>query len=57
MDHRWKLYGDGNFHDLQQDPEEKTPLETIPAEAAPVMEKFKAVLERMKSPDAESAIP
>ena len=51
MDHRWKLYEDGAFHDLRQDPEEKNPLETIPPEAADVVERFKSVLGRMRNAD------
>lgn len=48
MDHRWKLYDNGDFHDLRQDPDEKTPLSSIPPEAAAVAQRFREVHARMR---------
>lgn len=47
MDKRWKLYDNGDFHDLVKDPDETSPLPAIPAEAAEVAKRFQEVLDRM----------
>lgn len=47
MDHRWKLYDNGDFHDLKNDPDEKHPVSPIPAEAVAVKRRFEAIHARM----------
>lgn len=47
MDHRWKLYDNGDFHDLTNDPDEKAPLSPVPREALETKARFEAVLAKM----------
>jgi arylsulfatase A-like enzyme len=47
MNHRWKLYGDGRFFDLREDPAEERPLAPPPPEAQSTAREFDKVLARM----------
>jgi len=49
-DHRWKLYEDGRFYDLQNDLMEERPLslEDLPKEGRKAWDNFEGVLERMR---------
>ena len=47
MDHRWKLYDNGDFHDLKNDPDETNPLSPIPDNAAVIARRFQDVLAKM----------
>jgi arylsulfatase A-like enzyme len=45
MDHRWKLYGDGRFFDLRQDPlEQKPPVAELTGEMRGAKQKLEAAL-------------
>lgn len=46
-DQRWKLYGDGRFFDVQNDPLEKKPLKEAPSDAAAAKQKLAKALEKM----------
>lgn len=50
QDTRWKLYSDGRFYDLKNDPQETIPLniEEQPEDVGHLFSKFEAVLDRMK---------
>jgi len=46
-DTRYKLYGDGRFFDVQNDPLEKAPLENLKKDAAAAREKLEKALDSM----------
>lgn len=46
-DTRYKLYGDGRFFDVQNDPLEKAPLENLEKDAAAAKEKLEKALDSM----------
>ncbi len=55
-DRRYKLYGDGRFFDLQQDPEEQVPLPSpLSTEARQAFELLRAAIDRM--PEHPLALP
>ena len=47
MDKQYKLYGDGRFIDLRNDPQEEKPVTNLSPEMRPASAKFQAVLDRM----------
>jgi arylsulfatase A len=46
-DRRWKLYGDGRFFDVQSDPLEQSPLESLSNEAHAARTKLEKALASM----------
>ncbi|MHC4398523.1 MAG: hypothetical protein ACYTG0_02470 [Planctomycetota bacterium] len=44
-DGRWRLLGSGNFYDLENDPDEKSPI--MKGEAGPVGERKRAIFEQV----------
>jgi arylsulfatase A len=49
MDERWKLYGDGRFYDLQNDPREQQPLTALTPEMRQASAKLASALSAMKT--------
>ncbi|MEO1011139.1 MAG: sulfatase-like hydrolase/transferase [Bacteroidota bacterium] len=51
QNHRWKLYGNGEFYDLEKDPSERLPLDLAkqPAQLSPIIKQFKSVLRKYES--------
>jgi arylsulfatase A-like enzyme len=47
--HKWKLYGDGKLFDMENDPDEESPVSEEPDSVKNVRDKFNDVLQQLRS--------